>query len=770
MIYKVLIRTILIGTFFQICGPVIAQNENSLKWESIDGISIPIPPSEHPRLYLRAKDIPDLKKRISNPKLQSIWNELVKMSEEESVDDGKVKGWRDYVKQQGVTVRSELNAIRYLTTGKKVFGRQAIKDILTKMQKSDWPHVQDIARAFGRMMVSGAIVYDWCHDLLTENEKQAFIAEFLRMAKRLECGYPPVKQSSVTGHSSEWMIMRDLLSASIAIYDEFPEMYHLAAGRFFREHLPVRNWFYPGEAYHQGAGYSKVRQAADLYPLWIFDRMGAGNVYNPSQQYIPYHHIYSRRPDGQFLASGDVNYSQGKPTSMALVGLLSGSYYKDEYVNNEYLKRPNIDSRDKLFEFLWKDTELGKKTPSDLPLTKYFGAPYGWMIARTGWNKKSVIAEMKINEYQFNNHQHLDAGAFQIYYKGPLAIDSGIYSGSSGGYNSDHNKNYFKRSIAHNSLLIYDPNETFKSSSYGGSRRTPFAANDGGQRMPGDGWSPPVTLKDLLTKGYKTGEILAREFGPDLLSPDYSYLKGDITKAYSKKVKEVKRSFTFLNLKNDTIPAVFIVFDKVVSSNPSFQKTWLLHSIEKPKISNNETTLSLTENGYTGKLVNTTLIPELDDLEIKSVGGPGKDFWVRGTNYNNTPTKRPDIANERGAWRIEVTPKTDTQENYFLNVMQIMDNDNNTHLSVKKIDGEHILGIQIQDRIVCFNKWFQSMDQPFSFSIQENKSYKILLTDLKPGHWQIIKDNEMFKTSNTVNEDGTLYFEGTGGNYKLIKK
>ena len=43
------------------------------------------------------------------------------------------------------------------------------------------------------------------------------------------------------------------------------------------------------------------------------------------------------------------------------------------------------------------------------------------MVARTGWGDDAVIAEMKINEYNFVNHQHLDAGAFQIYYRGALA-------------------------------------------------------------------------------------------------------------------------------------------------------------------------------------------------------------------------------------------------------------------------------------------------------------------------------------------------------------
>ena len=82
-------------------------------------------------------------------------------------------------------------------------------------------------------------------------------------------------------------------------------------------------------------------------------------------------------------------------------------------------------------ELLWRDFDLEPKSPDDLPLTRYSGTPFGWMIARTGWDKDCVIAEMKVNENFVGNHQHLDAGSFQIYYKGPLAIDSGAYQGSS---------------------------------------------------------------------------------------------------------------------------------------------------------------------------------------------------------------------------------------------------------------------------------------------------------------------------------------------------
>ncbi len=474
----------------------LAQANIELEWKEVDGVSIPIPPPEHPRLYLRASHIPDLQMRMSDPESEPVWAELERMAEEKlpAVEDSE-KDWRYYVQQRGPKVQAELLALQFRVSQAQRIGRKAIKTAFDTIRQSEWPdEVQDIARSVGRMMVTGAIVYDWCYDLLSPGEKEEFVAEFLRMARKLECGYPPVTQGSVTGHSAEWMIMRDLISAAIAIYDEFPEMYELTAGRIFKEHIPVRNWFYPSHAYHQGSSYNKVRFASDLYALWIFDRMGAGNIFHPSMQFVPYHWFYIRRPDGQFIPSGDVNYSRGRPVSLGLLAMLSGSYFQDEYINHEFLKSPSIDSRDKFFEFLWRDTDLGTREPDDLPLTRYFGFPHGWMIARTGWDANSVIAEMKINEYNFINHQHHDAGAFQIYYKGPLAIDAGMYSGTSGGnkgYNSPHNKNYFKRTIAHNSLLIYDPDEVFKSIGYGGKFKTEFAGNDGGQRLPGDGWHAP---------------------------------------------------------------------------------------------------------------------------------------------------------------------------------------------------------------------------------------------------------------------------------------
>lgn len=497
--------------------------------------------------------------------------------------------------------------------------------------------------------------------------------------------------------------------------------------------------------------------------------MGAGAVYDPAQQFVMYDFLYRRRPDGMVLSAGDVNPGIGG--SYGLPAMLAYSYYKDPYLAYEYKRSPKIDNHCLIFDVLWRDYTIEPKSPETLPLTKYSGTPYGWMIARTGWDKNSVIAEMKINEHFVGNHQHMDGGAFQIYYKGPLAIDAGAYHGTSGGYNSAHNKNFFKRTVAHNSLLVFDPNEKFASWNYGGTDKTEFADNDGGQRMPGDRWETCRSFADLLSDEYTTGQVLAHGTGGDYMAPEYSYLSGDITKAYSDKVKEVKRSFVFLNLKSEKVPAAMVVFDKVVSKNAEFKKHWLLHSIEEPKVSENGIVIKRTKDGDSGMLSNTVLLPAKENLDMQVIGGKGKEFWVNGTNYANAPQAgRPDPRNERGEWRVEVSPSAPANEDYFLNVIQVADNNCNELHKASLLKGENLVGAVIADRIVTFSKDGETINGKAEMDVQGNGTFKFVMTDMKPGTWQVKKDGKIFIPYKWVGtEDGVLSFEGGSGHYEFFR-
>ena len=757
------------------------RDVKNVVWVDMDGVNVPLPPMEHPRVFVRAHEIPSLRQKMQTKDGKKILRKLNEASvprtaEEEAAE--KDRGFRYYAKMRGITSKVQLQALEYLVNGDAAQVRQAITSMLDTLQKTNFGTKNDLSRASGCMLMVGGMIYDWCYDQFTPQEREAYIKEFVRIAHTMECHYPPKRTEPIAGHSSEWMILRDMLSCGIAIYDEYPDMYNYVVKMLFEDYIPVRNYTYKGMNYHQGSGYVTVRFLNDLNSLWIFDKMGAGAIYDPSQQFVLYDFIYRRRPDGQVLPAGDVNPAPRKrPQSYSMPAMLASSYYKDPYLAYEYERKPSTEPHMLMLELLWRDFDLKGKTPEDLPLTRYSGTPFGWMIARTGWGKNSVVAEMKVNEQFYGNHQHMDGGAFQIYYRGPLAIDSGSYQGSSGGYNSPHNKNYFKRTIAHNSLLVYDPSEKFACWNYGGEGKTEYAANDGGQRMPGDRWDTCRSFENLLSESYTVGKTLAHGFGPDQHTPEYSYLKGDITKAYTAKVEDVRRSFVFLDLepkgnadKNPegmatAVPAVMVVYDHVVSADPSFKKYWLLHSIEEPQTGTQKFAVSRTKDGDSGKLYCDVLLPEAD---VTKVGGPGKEFWVFGENYPNAATTRPDPCNERGEWRVEVTPKAPAKEDCFLNVMQVMDNSVQP-LSVQRIDAHKVVGALVADRLVMFSRSGQPLADGFTFEIPKSagKQVKVLLTDLQAREWTVKNGKKIVQKASVTSEEGTIYVTLVPGKYTV---
>ena len=721
--------------------------------------SLPAVPAEHPRLYLRAADVAKLPQRMTHPVLAPVVTRLRKMA------------------AQSPQARVEWEALNYLAKPDAAKGRVTIVDTLALLKACKLADKQDACRETGRMMVTGAIVYDWLYPLLTAEQKREFVTELVRLAKTQECGYPPVGGGSVTGHTSEAMIMRDMLSAGVAIYDEEPEMYRLAAGRFFREHLPARNWFYAGNAYHQGDSYGLHRYSWDLFPLFIFDRLGAGNVYNPEQRHVPYHALYVTRPDGQRLRGGDsfkVSTTRGTPWNEFGGTVLTASYYGDGVLLSQFLKQGGTGAGEMIFELLWRDPDLVAKPIATLPLSRYFGSPFGWMVARTGWGEDAVIAELKINEYNFGNHQHADAGAFQLYARGALAIDSGLYEGgSSGNYGSPHGKNYYWRTIAHNSLLVYDPAEKFSTKEgYG---------NDGGQRLPNNR-SEPRTLDDLLNaaKGYRTGKVLAQGFGPDVTVPDYTLLQGDLTAAYSAKVRGVTRSFVFLNLKNSGVPAALIVFDRVVSADAAFRKFWLMHTLEEPRLAGTRATVERTEHAARGQLNLDVLWPAADNADVGKVGGPGKEYWVFGKNYaNDVPASRREKGSlETGDWRIEVSPKQAATEDLFFTVMQTTDRTAPKRLPVTRIEAGERVGCVIAGAeatwVVLLRKDSLRSAAEVSVTVPATNAGagrgRVLVTDLAAGRWEARRAGTSEVVAVEVGkESGAGWFEGAAGEWVLSR-
>jgi len=705
------------------------------------GTEIPEVPSGHPRVYVRPSDLPSIREKIESPEFSKAW-ELVRES--------------DYML---------CKAFVYMIAGDVESGRQAINEWMDDFDEhKDNP--DHVGRVFFNLLHTGACIYDWCYDLLTEEEKSDFIRRFEEAASSHGPGYPANPDGSVVvGHDTEGWLLTGQLPVGVAIYDESRTMYDAGAILFFRKFVPLRNFLFKSHMHHQGDSYFQTRFQHDQAVSWLFRRMNAGDVFTQEQQFVPYQFVYNMRPDGQQMRSGDSFDHGGSDARKRLIAMMTASYYDDPYLmtmtDSGFFKHyRDVGS---VFELLFREPDAEKRPIGELPLTKYFASPMGEMVARTGWNmgvdSSDAVVHMRIGEYFFGNHQCKDFGIFQIYYRGPLAISTGVYNN----YGNAHWTNYLHQTISKNGLLIFDPSENLSSRKF-----REGTANDGGQRWP-RGSDHPKDLDVLLSEDYKMGEVTAHDFGPDASVPDYSYIAGEITDAYSAhKVSQVTRSMVTLNTHNEKYPCIFVVLDRVVATDPEFRKTWLLHSIQEPKVEGKITTVIRDEKAYgggeySGKLMVESLLPE--EVTINKVGGSGKEFWVESTQTNYAIEPKGDAA-EPGAWRIEVSPVAKNKSDIFLNVLSVMDKNTPDAPNVQKIEEGDLVGANVLDMAILFSKSGQLLETA-QFDITGEGETKILVCDLKPGVWFMKRDDAEISRPQVGDAGKCIYLIGLPGRYSM---
>jgi len=300
-------------------------------------------------------------------------------------------------------------------------------------------------------------------------------------------------------------------------------------------------------------------------------------------------------------------------------------------------------------EILWRDPEVEPEAPSG-PTSRLYGQ-VGVAILRDSWDPDAALASFRSRGVYTLGHTHRDACSFTLYYKGALALDSGVYDR----YGSEHHRNYYTRTVAHNSVTVFDPEEKFLL--YGDAY-----ANDGGQRwlqvpedIPGY-W--PGRAEDTIERdgGYRLGGIVRYED-----TEAYTYVVGNGGPSYSSdKVSKFLRHFLWLKGVSGWDHPVVLVFDDVVSTRPSFRKAYLLHTAREPSIENGWVVVRRDES----MLYQLTLAPE--DAQVTFVGGRGKEFWVDGKNYPPSTVRENE---EPGAWRVEVSPRQERTYDRFLHVL-----------------------------------------------------------------------------------------------------
>lgn len=740
-----------------------------------------IPSGDRPRLMVRKDELSKLKENLNHPTNKEAYETIVELAN--TNDDCKVP------ESTGTRYNSlklsyvEARAFMYLITGDKEWGEKAKEGLFNHLDTVDFGKTPgtDAQRYGGHVLFVTACVYDWCYDVFTPSERQKIIDICdEKVLIVMENGWPPLfekGQMQLSSHATENSYLKDILAFSIAVYDEEPYYYNTNVGLLIEQYLPVRNLRSKGWYNFDGSTYSAYRGLCDAYCNYMLSKIGYKTAFNEDNTKMPYQFIYILRPDGARLNDGDYAGSDFSPQAKIQYPafyLLNSTLGKDPILKGFYYTFDKTfgsagqDSVSLPIYLITNDVDVKPESFTKLPYTKYFGSPAGVMVARTGWNMgldtNDVVAMMKLPERFWGSHEHYDAGSFQIFYKGMLALDSGLYASnpytdengvkySATGWGSTHDFRYHKATIAHNCMLVYDPSEPETAgTSYAGQTSLPTTVNSA------------KTLNELLSDVYKRTTILGYDYGPDMHTPEYTYFEGDLTNAYSNKVNDYSRSFMFLNLFDEEIPAAFIVYDRIESKNKNFEKTWLLHSQEEPEVFENRTVIRRTEGHNNGRLINDTLLPE--NANIEKVGGKGKEFWVNGTNYY---VHDKEEFGEGGKWRIEITPDDSQKKDYFLNVMQVSaDDDSINPLKVEYKELDKYIGIYIKDRAVFLRKDKGVQSRELTIEAEADGELSYIVTNLKEGLWRVYNETGKEIVSKTVNgENGVLYFKEKSGKYTL---
>src|SRR5690606_25730337 len=533
----------------------------------------------------------------------------------------------------------------------------AIKLIDDYLASVEFGNLLDITRELGRAIYTASEVYDWCYSLMTPEQKSSIYRNLMRLADDMEIGWPPFLEPVVYGHGNEAQVCRDLLTMSIAVFDEDPIPYKYTSYAILEQLVPMRKFQYQSGRHNQGINYGAYRLGWDLHAATLMAKMTGKEVFDSNIKDVNNQFIYMRLPNGHMLRDGDgFNIvKKGKPYFWGpqLPLLLASSYAKDPILKSDFERVGSSTINPVLFLLLNDPNLKSTANRETLPLTYDFGPILGGMVARTGWNisedSDDVVVEIKGGGYQFANHQHSDAGSVQLYYRGFQFGDIGQYKFYGTPYDLDFNK----RSIAHSMMLTIDPKEKFG----------PLPSNDGGTRSVRVN---PETEEQVTTDPlFYNGSIISSDFGPDKLKPLYSYFSLDLKGAYSEKIESFNRNFCFINTNRNDVPAVIVLSDDITSADASFKKYFQLNSLSKPQLSGQQIVLSAQEDNKVGKTHVNMLLPHPADrtMEILSGSDAISSF---GLMYQAPDETLP----EANASRTMISPANPNKNDRFLTVFQ----------------------------------------------------------------------------------------------------
>ena len=703
-------------------------------------------PGPRPRLWVTPQTLPMVKANLTKGENKAVWEKL-------QADAAKPFAYNPRKGVEGefnpqLHVASVNKAFVYLVTGDKKFGKEAIALMDAYMGVVEFSNLLDITREIGQVIYHGSLVYDWCYDLLTVEQRKSFRDKLLRLAMDMEIGWPPFLQTVVNGHGNELQVNRDLLSMSIALFGDDDEPYRYCSYRILEELVPMRAEEYKSGRHNQGVSYAAFRFYAEMHAVWLMRRLANKEVFDPNIKSVGYYWIYGQFPDGRIMADGDGSISSSSWASPD-VAFMCYTYSNDPFLKGEYVRQAATMTQPYLFLLLNDPALKADMDLNKLSYSRNFGGVLPSIIARTGWDISATSSdawvEMKGGDTHFGNHQHADAGAFQIYHRGELATDLGMY----GYYGTLYDMGYNKRSIAHNVMLAYDPTEVFRQKRF---------ANDGGQRFIQE---HPRNVHEINKPVFRYGKTINTYVGPNAKRPFFSYIWSDLTQAYTDKVEGYTRGMCFVNMADQDCPAALIVVDRM-ATRPGIKKYWTVNSLTKPEETARGVNIYSKRDFMRGQLSVNMFLPREIKKEITGGGNATKFFG------QDVKPPLPTAAQAMG-YRTMISDANEGDTGLFAAVMLIgVENGQKPEVTCKQ-NWNNIV-FTIGNRIVVMPSIGKSQDIGFRFKVPagKDKTYYCLLAGLQTGLWNIcsLNSKKLNVEATVTPEEGSVFLQLEPGDYQ----
>lgn len=682
----------------------------------------------HPRVLFNAKDIPGVRETIEKYSGKPF---VERFKEYLATDISGVLGEpalnnRGFHNWDGQTLAAiQAHALAYAVYGDEFYGYSAIYAIKNYLLTLDVDYIKsDQCREFGMVMYIAAFVYDWCYPLLSELDKiQIPLGVEHKLCRgsvkntrkgilttsypvKMEMGFPPAKQAALVGHGSEYQLQRDFLAMAIAVYDELPSWYEFVGGRYFNEYVKPRRIYYEAKLYPQGMScYAPHRFGGDCCGAALIQAATGVSPYSEDMARVIFSFVSNETSTLNIFSTGDGS-STKLPTAATAEHALRLSHVLYDTESAPLLRLivkklaaenaftgagvTSVTASEGIIYHSRAVKELEGDWRDYLPCIWYNGGYVGQYLSRSEWGDNAAVTMMRVGEKCTANHDHDDAGTFQIHYKGLTSGSSGSYAN----YGSSHFRNYHQSTVSKNGLLIFDPKlpeepklkldeagnpviDPYGNVVYLNGADVFYSGSQKANRME------PGSLAIWQSGRYDRAKVTGRAeaYRADGNSPLYSYIAGDITRAYqSSQAFFVGRSMLTLFSEDKKYPMALVVFDKIFNSKAGLIDKFLLqvNGESAPEIDEENKTVVI-EDGE-GRLV---LQNVLGAEKIEGIGGGYEhNYVINGINCQDNSFK------PQNAWgRVELSADTSNikswlTEKRFLNVLYVTDKGNTANLPV----------------------------------------------------------------------------------------